>query len=170
MRNLSDLTVGPENAIAMALDNGNTSLGEFSGSQRSGKERKQIDPMILLNGAVIQSDWIDFIWFSHFNLGNIGEPCVVKQGLFRSRQWKVVANEGIPGRRRLVLATLERTQEQREQKTKDKWSRTCKNDQTCNSASDVFRPRKHVFTHTHTLDKKWTIEVIRWELNPLTCN
>ena len=38
------------------------------------------------------------------------------------------------------------------------------------------------FTHTHmsmtyishtifhTLDKKWIIEVIRWELNPLTCN
>ena len=25
-------------------------------------------------------------------------------------------------------------------------------------------------TKTHTLDKKWIIEVIRWELNPLTCN
>ena len=25
-------------------------------------------------------------------------------------------------------------------------------------------------THAHTLDKKWIIEVIRWELNPLTCN
>ena len=24
--------------------------------------------------------------------------------------------------------------------------------------------------HTHTLDKKWIIEVIRWELNPLTCS
>jgi hypothetical protein len=25
-------------------------------------------------------------------------------------------------------------------------------------------------TYLHTLDKKWIIEVIRWELNPLTCN
>ena len=25
-------------------------------------------------------------------------------------------------------------------------------------------------SHTHTLDKKWIIEVIRRELNPITCN
>ena len=24
--------------------------------------------------------------------------------------------------------------------------------------------------HTHTLDKNWIIIVIRWELNPMTCN
>ena len=34
---------------------------------------------------------------------------------------------------------------------------------------DIYR-QTDAQTYTHTLDKKWIIEVIRWELNPLTCN
>ena len=36
-----------------------------------------------------------------------------------------------------------------------------------NHSNDSF---PHDTNRFHTLDKKWIIEVIRWELNPLTCN
>ena len=30
--------------------------------------------------------------------------------------------------------------------------------------------RKHTFWDTHAIEKNWIIGVIRWELNPKTCN
>ena len=42
---------------------------------------------------------------------------------------------------------------------------------SCNCKTVRVKEVLHLFRcYTHTLDKKWIIEVIRWELNPLTCN
>ena len=48
------------------------------------------------------------------------------------------------------------------------------NHEESTTLSFIYKGPLHLWTlrgaHTHTLDKKWIIEVIRWELNPLTCS
>ncbi|CAL1155997.1 unnamed protein product [Cladocopium goreaui] len=44
------------------------------------------------------------------------------------------------------------------------------NKQTNKRTNERTNEQTNNHTHTHALDKKWIIEVIRWELNPLTCN